>query len=409
MHTRRFITLTLLAALLCCARSAPFAAAPAGDASAPQLLVAADGEVVPARLEAVAADGTLRFSADDKPRELTAKDLIRWGSFVDPARGVQVLLSGGDLLVALDARLDGETLKGSSPTFGAWELPIDLVSAIVLRPPHDRKASDQLLDRALSLTGSGDRLLLENGDELTGTITAIDATKVVLKGEAGPLEVKLDALAAVMFDPTLVNKPATKGLRLLVGFRDGSRFTATTVSGDGDSVRLKLPGGASLAAPRETIAALTTLGGRTTYLSDLQPASYRHIPYLTLTWPYRNDRSAAGSQLRAGGHVYPKGLGMHSPARITYDLDGDYRRFDAEVAIDDETNGGGSVAFRVFVDDGSGELTERGSSGTLRGHQPPAAISVDLTGIKRISLLVDFADRGDELDHANWLNARLVK
>ena len=30
-------------------------------------------------------------------------------------------------------------------------------------------------------------------------------------------------------------------------------------------------------------------------------------------------------------------------------------------------------------------------------------------GAARMALLVEFADRGDELDHANWLNARLVK
>ncbi len=113
--------------------------------------------------------------------------------------------------------------------------------------------------------------------------------------------------------------------------------------------------------------------------------------------------------LRAGGHLHLKGLGMHSPARLTYDLDDDYQRFQAEVAVDDETKGGGSVAFRVFVDDGSGGWQQRVESGIVRGGEAPCALSVDLTGAKRISLLVDFADRGDELDHADWLDARLVK
>ena len=36
-------------------------------------------------------------------------------------------------------------------------------------------------------------------------------------------------------------------------------------------------------------------------------------------------------------------------------------------------------------------------------------ISVDNDGAKRLDLVVDFADRADELDHANWLNARLVR
>ena len=60
---------------------------------------------------------------------------------------------------------------------------------------------------------------------------------------------------------------------------------------------------------------------------------------------------------------------------------------------------------RVFVDDGSGKWISRYSSPILRGSEPPVPISVDLTGAKRISLLVDFADRGDELDHVDWLGA----
>ena len=100
---------------------------------------------------------------------------------------------------------------------------------------------------------------------------------------------------------------------------------------------------------------------------------------------------------------------MHSPSRLTYELDQAYRRFDALVAIDDEANKQGSVVFRVFVDDGSGKWQERAASEVVRGGQPARAISVDLAGAKRISLLVDFADRGDELDHADWLNARLVR
>jgi endo-alpha-N-acetylgalactosaminidase len=145
------------------------------------------------------------------------------------------------------------------------------------------------------------------------------------------------------------------------------------------------------------------------YLSDLKPASYRHIPFLQLTWPYHADRSVAGAALRAGGKLYAKGLGMHSPARITYDLDGPYKRFDAEVAIDAEAGPRGSVVVRVFTDGGDGVWQEKARSEILRGGQPAVPISVDLAGAKRISLLVDFADRGDEQDHVDWLNARLVR
>ena len=101
---------------------------------------------------------------------------------------------------------------------------------------------------------------------------------------------------------------------------------------------------------------------------------------------------------------------MHSPARITYDLDGPYRRFEAEVAIDAEAGRRGSVVFRVFTDDGRRNVARAGDKRDRpRRRCARADLEVDLTGAKRISLLVDFADRGDELDHADWLNARLVR
>ena len=53
--------------------------------------------------------------------------------------------------------------------------------------------------------------------------------------------------------------------------------------------------------------------------------------------------------------------------------------------------------------------TQAYASDTIRGGAAPLPISVDLAGVKAITLAVEFADRGDELDHADWLSARLVE
>ena len=71
---------------------------------------------------------------------------------------------------------------------------------------------------------------------------------------------------------------------------------------------------------------------------------------------------------------------------------------------DDQAEGGGSVGFRVFVD---GQV--RYASPVVRGGQAPLPISVDVAGAKRLDLVVDFADRADQVDHADWLDARLVR
>ena len=62
------------------------------------------------------------------------------------------------------------------------------------------------------------------------------------------------------------------------------------------------------------------------------------------------------------------------------------------------------MQFRVLVDG-----QERFASPILRGGDPPVPVSVDVRGGKKLELVVDYADRADVLDHADWLDARLIK
>ncbi|REK09395.1 MAG: hypothetical protein DWQ37_18315 [Planctomycetota bacterium] len=373
------------------------------------LAVPVEGESFRGRLAAADSATALRFVVDDAKRELPLADLVTWGTFVEPAQGPVIVFPGRGLLAADGVQIVAETVHAESAIFGKIELPLDLVAGIVLRPPHDRAAGDKLLARVLDREAQSDRLLLDNGDLVAGTIAKLARGKAALETDAGPVEVKSDALVAVLFDPSLVNRPRTDGLHTVVGFRDGSRLTALAMHAEVERTRIELAGGVTLTAPTSAIVALQVFGGRVTYLSDLEPVNYRHLPYLQLPWEYQTDHSVRGAQLRAAGRLYLKGLGMHSPSRITYDVAPGDRRFEAEVALDDEVRKRGSVVFRVFVDDGGGKWKPVAATEVLRGGDAPQKISVDVENARRISLLVDFADRGDELDHADWLNARFVR
>lgn len=391
----------------------PARAASAAEPPAPQapLVITADGAPFRGNLVGAAMEPAwlFRFAGPDGPREVPTVELATWGGFVEPNGAAQIVLAGGGVIVADAPRIEGEQLIGSSRLLHNVKVPLKLIAGIIFQPPADRAKYDHLLARVLSLAGQSDRVILDNGDELTGSIAALDGAKLRLQSDAGPLDLEQGKLAAVLFNPILIDKPQPGGLRVLVGFSDGSRAAALSVVADKTSAQLKLAGGVDLVSLTGAIVALQPLGGRIVYLSDLKPSSYRHLPFLDLSWPYRADSSVLGSLLRAGGGLYLKGLGMHSPSRITYDLDGEYKRFDADVAIDAETGPRGSVIFRVFTDDGSGSWQQRAKSEIVRGGEAPVPISVDLAGARRISLLVDFADHGDEQDHADWLGARLVR
>ena len=79
--------------------------------------------------------------------------------------------------------------------------------------------------------------------------------------------------------------------------------------------------------------------------------------------------------LRVGGRAYARGLGTHARSEIVYRLDNRYQRFEAEVGVDDEKKGLGSVVFQVVAD--GRKLFD---SGVVRGKQPARKISLPLDG-----------------------------
>ena len=306
-------------------------------------------------------------------------------------------------------RSRADKVEFDSDLFDTTRLPRSALAGIIFHPPTDGRRGEKLAEQIVSDTGESDRVLLANGDEFSGTVGGFSKGSLEFQTAAGPLKIEAARVDAVIFNPRhrAISKP--RGVQVWVGFRDGSRVLASSIVSAGQKAKLSLVGGAELSAAWNTVVALAPLGGQITYLSDLTASSYRCIPYLDLNWPYRNDRSVSGNALRVGDRPYLKGLGMHSASRLTFDLDHAYRRFEAELAIDDETNGRGSVIGRVFVDTGDGKWQLRYESPIVRGGGPAAPVRVELNGVKRLSLLVDFADRGDERDHADWLEARLVQ
>jgi hypothetical protein len=365
-----------------------------------------DGQPFPAELSAVEDSWRLTFDFGGKSRSLSAAELVRWGDPVEPRRGPAVVLADGGLLLAAPTQLDKQSLTAESDLIGGIRLPLEQVAGLVFRLPADRRQRDAILDRVAEAAGESDRVLLANGDEIAGTIAGLADGTIQLNTTTGPTTVAVDRAAAIVFNPALRRTAENHGLRAWVGLADGSLFLAAKLSTPGDkkTMRITLATGQEYTIDTTHVVFLQPLGGRVVFLSDLRPAEYRHVPFLDLAWNYRDDRNVAGGRLRCGESLYLKGIGVHSSARLTYTLDEPYERFQAELGIDDATAGGGSVRYRIFVD-GKNKFT----SEIVRGGMKPVPVSVDLAGAKRLDLVVDFADRADQLDHANWLDARLIR
>ena len=380
------------------------------------LAVLVDGEPLAGRLASIDERWEIVFQTAAGPRKVNAAELVTWGKCREPDRGPWILLRDGSLIVGDWRHFDGDHLRGETRLFGEVRLARARVAAAVWQLPGDRDGRDRLVDWALARAtparpgeaSPDDRARLVNGDEIAGALERVTDRGISWRSGVGSLELEFDRVIAVRLGgaPPAGEEasPRPRSLVAWTGWRDGARLLVAALVTEGNAIRATLPDGTTWRAAAGELVFLQPLGGRAVYLSDLRPEAYRHVAYLKLAWPFFADRGAAGGLLRGGGSIHLKGLGMHSASRLTYLLSEPYRRFQAEAAVDDRTEGGGSVGFRVFVD---GQM--RYASPVVRGGQAPLPLSVDLSGARRLDLVVDFADRADELDHADWLNARLIR
>jgi hypothetical protein len=137
---------------------------------------------------------------------------------------------------------------------------------------------------------------------------------------------------------------------------------------------------------------------------------------LGLRWPHRVDRSVVGTELSVNGERFTRGLGVHAPSRLEWDLGAlakagttpVLRELSGCAGIDDSvhsTAARGSVRFKVEVDGVS-----RWDSGVVRGGEPTRLLPrVDLRGAKQLALIVDAADDSFVADRADWLRLVLVR
>lgn len=137
----------------------------------------------------------------------------------------------------------------------------------------------------------------------------------------------------------------------------------------------------------------------TLYLSELHP--------VLATTGYHSvemDRSTRGLPLSIAGKRYRRGIGTHAESDIVFRLYGLYRKFVAEVGVDDETEGKGSIVFEVY---GDGKLLW--SSGIVRGGDSPRKVEVDIVGVKELRLHVGNAGDNIDYDHADWADVRVIR
>lgn len=127
----------------------------------------------------------------------------------------------------------------------------------------------------------------------------------------------------------------------------------------------------------------------------------------------QKDRSNRGGPIKVGRAVHARGMGVHAPCALAYEVKPGFRRFVALAGVDERvvevSNGSNlarhpSVVFKVFID---GE--EAAASPVMRVLSPAWRFDVPLPAGSRVVTLVAMdAGDGSREDHADWAQAGFV-
>jgi hypothetical protein len=142
------------------------------------------------------------------------------------------------------------------------------------------------------------------------------------------------------------------------------------------------------------------------YLSDLPIA---HENYDAGWKPCNKDMSISGNPITINGRIFAKGLGCHAADTIVYLLNGKYNRFKTYMGVDDEVKYSSlseqkaTVTFSIYVDGvkkyGDGSVFQMGQIDS---------VNINVTGAKKLKLVVGNYDGSINTDHADFGCARLI-
>ncbi|MFM8978883.1 MAG: NPCBM/NEW2 domain-containing protein, partial [Planctomycetia bacterium] len=417
----------LALATLLAAAAAPLRAADEGPALE---VVAVDGSVVRGTLLSLGASLALSVPGQAAPRTFEVSGLREARSGGPPVRPAQdrlrLTLVGGEVLLAEAWGPAPDGIEVTARALGKVVLPLDVVRC--LEPLPSRAGPCHEPAARFPPVAGRDRAALSGGDELAGTLLAVQADGIAFEVERGRersvawadlLVAQLDNAPAPARDVLVTEVETTSG--------DLLRATAQ-VTGDRDGlvVPLASDGAVTVRVPAAQVRTLRWRGGphpcvdATTLPFEAvtrpllePPAGSLAAEFLARERGVRVGRRPRGCPLRLDGVTYLQGFAVHGGSSITLPLGGRFARFEALVGIDDEAEaeGRGRVEVPGDVDVrvlGDGKVLWEAKG--VQGLQSARKVGpLDVRGVQSLVLAVDHGGHDDVLDRVTWASPLLVR
>jgi hypothetical protein len=325
-------------------------------------------------------------------------------SVANPAR-VRLYLDDGSMMIIDDIRISGEKAH-ITWAHGTLEIPLERLKAVLLVPlsadDDGRARPEPAFTQALDQPNAQyDRLLAIGEEQLTvveGALESIDAERLVFHWQGESRTVRRERVYGLVMADDVPR--AQHNSHCEVYLVDGSRILGKAIALANGVLQLQRSR-QTLAFNWSSVQRIEFYHPRLVFLSELDPLKVESEAMFTLAG-WERDQNFMRRPLTLNGVEYERGIGMHAPCAVTWQLDGRYETFAAVIGIDDDTFGRGDCIFRV-VADGRTLLEQR-----QRGEDSPRRIILPISGVSELTLISDIGEGLDLADHANWADARLI-
>lgn len=395
--------------------AAPVEGDPPGDPHVSATVVTLDqrsfeGELAaisPVGIVSLATDAGAAFSAPlDDILEISIRS-DRAAKPPEPLDGFRFELRPMGRLLGRAGRAEEGHVLVATDSLPELRIPFDRLLGIRLAQEDAFPLAHQLyLDRIVRNDRAEDSLItreLENPRVAAGIAASWSAASGVFVVAGERKDFDLARIYGLVFASSPLKTEETASLLQL---SDGAVVPAEVLEYKEARLRVRLPFAdppVNVMIPIETVTRLDPQAGRAEYLSDLEPVGERTESILGSAWPWRRDANVLGGPIQIDGVRHARGLGMRARTTLTYDLARRFQHFIAAIGVDDCVHPRGRVTFRLRADDVV--LFEA----TVGGRDAALPVSLDVTGVRMLTLEADYGPDLDLADYADWADARLLK
>ncbi len=326
------------------------------------------------------------------------------------SRAWQIKLTNGDLLRGQLRGWSDQRITFDHPATGAaLTIPAQQIAEIWQASPQlVRKA------RALKVEATGNDIAFVSKDDdvvaVSGVALGIDRESLSFRHDNQDRKINLSRVVGLVLvsqkaaDAATSDAGGANSFHQAFHFSSGDVLSAHWKSLADGAVELNTFWDQSIKFPAAKLSAIDFRNGRVVYLSDLKPSRVEQTPYFDRVVPWCIDTALGGGPIVLSDGQYQRGISVHSRCVLEYDLHAAFDKLKTKFGFEQPAGAMGRASIRVIAD--GKPLYENADA---RGDQKPQDLDLDVHGIAKLILEVDFGKDQDVGDRVVWANARLVR